>query len=333
MSSNMIVFPEIVSALSEITNTSSGLCETFLKELFSVVTDELKGGGMVVIKGLGSFQREGQEILFEPDMDLALSLNAAFDCFEPIEVGDEEILKMMDDNLGKLPERSEEHAEINAGIEEVLPPPVPEEDKIGKESALKLDNESKENIDSREEDSEKDELNDGGDDSSNEDSNNHSEARRFWLGYVAGFISALLISGASWLFLVENSPTEKAERVLPNEITAENASLPEPADTMKEIKKQEGSPADTVVRPETKTQYFKVTSTAYLSNISRKYYGHYAFWVYIYIENKDVIKDPDNLPVGTVLRIPDAEKYGIDKNDPSSIKRAQIEALKIEQER
>ena len=31
--------------------------------------------------------------------------------------------------------------------------------------------------------------------------------------------------------------------------------------------------------------YYKVEKTSYLSNISRKYYGHYAFWVYIYMEN------------------------------------------------
>ena len=76
-------------------------------------------------------------------------------------------------------------------------------------------------------------------------------------------------------------------------------------------------------------QTFKVTNTAYLSNISRKFYGHYAFWVYIYLDNKDIITDPDNLPVGAELRIPAPEKYGIDKNNPESIKRAEIKALEI----
>ena len=72
-----------------------------------------------------------------------------------------------------------------------------------------------------------------------------------------------------------------------------------------------------------------VEKTSYLSNISRKYYGHYAFWIYIYIENKDKIEDPDNLPVGIVLVIPSPEKYGIDKNDEGSIHKAEKLAVEM----
>ena len=68
--------------------------------------------------------------------------------------------------------------------------------------------------------------------------------------------------------------------------------------------------------------------SSYLSNISRKYYDHYIFWIYIYLENKDKIKDPDNLVVGMELVIPPAEKYGIDKDDPNSIERAEAEIEK-----
>jgi len=38
--------------------------------------------------------------------------------------------------------------------------------------------------------------------------------------------------------------------------------------------------------------------------LSRKYYGPNALYVYIVEYNKDIIKDPDNVPVGTKLRIP-----------------------------
>ena len=89
---------------------------------------------------------------------------------------------------------------------------------------------------------------------------------------------------------------------------------------------------DSLPKPELTKEWpktFKVTSTAYLSNVSRKFYGHYAFWVYIYIENKSVIANPDNLPIGVVLNIPDPQKYDIDKDDPNSIKKAQLRALEI----
>ena len=64
----------------------------------------------------------------------------------------------------------------------------------------------------------------------------------------------------------------------------------------------------------------------FLTNVSYKHYGHKAFWVYIYEENKDIINNPDNVPVGTVITIPPAAKYGIDANDTTAVKVALAKA-------
>ena len=69
----------------------------------------------------------------------------------------------------------------------------------------------------------------------------------------------------------------------------------------------------------------------FLTNISYKYYGHKAFWVYIYEENSHIISNPDNVPVGTVITIPAAEKYGIDANDTTAINVALEKADTIKQ--
>ena len=53
--------------------------------------------------------------------------------------------------------------------------------------------------------------------------------------------------------------------------------------------------------------------------MSRKYYGDYRFWVYIYLENSDIISDPNRIKPGTVVVIPPAEKYGIDPTDHESV--------------
>lgn len=66
----------------------------------------------------------------------------------------------------------------------------------------------------------------------------------------------------------------------------------------------------------------------YLSVMARRHYGNAKFWVYIYLENKDKIKDPDNLENGMVLVIPPASKYGIAPSDPESLKKADKEAYK-----
>lgn len=72
-----------------------------------------------------------------------------------------------------------------------------------------------------------------------------------------------------------------------------------------------------------------VTSKIVLSTLSDKYYDSPWFWVYIYEENKAIIDNPDNVPPGTVVVIPPAEKYGIDANDPASLKKAQRRSWEI----
>ena len=69
----------------------------------------------------------------------------------------------------------------------------------------------------------------------------------------------------------------------------------------------------------------------FLTNISYKHYGHKAFWVYIYEENSNIIPNPDNVPVGTVITIPSPQKYGIDANDTVAINVALEKAKVIKQ--
>ena len=75
--------------------------------------------------------------------------------------------------------------------------------------------------------------------------------------------------------------------------------------------------------------YETVTSTNYLATMARKHYGSYEFWVYIYKENESKLGHPDRIEANTVVVIPPASKYGIDKNDPESIKRANTVAEEI----
>ena len=65
-----------------------------------------------------------------------------------------------------------------------------------------------------------------------------------------------------------------------------------------------------------------VSRGVFLTNISLKHYGHKAFWVYIYEENKDIIPNPDNVAAGTVVVIPPAEKYAINAADTVAINKA-----------
>jgi nucleoid DNA-binding protein len=59
-----------------------------------------------------------------------------------------------------------------------------------------------------------------------------------------------------------------------------------------------------------------------LTLVSQKYYGHKLFWVYLYLENKDAIGNPNHVPIGTSILIPLPQKYNIDANQKVSLDKA-----------
>lgn len=116
----------------------------------------------------------------------------------------------------------------------------------------------------------------------------------------------------------DNAVEDSLEMV--RDIPADSSAVPEAAETPAQQTAQPAAPA-------------VVTDTVgpgnYLSVMARRHYGNAKFWVYIYLENKDKIRNPDNLEDGMVLVIPPASKYGIDASDPASLKKAEKEAYKV----
>lgn len=66
-----------------------------------------------------------------------------------------------------------------------------------------------------------------------------------------------------------------------------------------------------------------------LTLLSLSYYGNKSFWVYIYMENRDVIENPNYIPVGTSIKIPFPEKYAIDASSKTSLDQAVLLQTKI----
>lgn len=77
--------------------------------------------------------------------------------------------------------------------------------------------------------------------------------------------------------------------------------------------------------PRVYTTFFgteKINAGSRLTLISLKYYGFRDFWVYIYEANQNLIKDPDRIPLGMVIKIPKLDKRLIDKNNPRCVQKA-----------
>lgn len=66
-----------------------------------------------------------------------------------------------------------------------------------------------------------------------------------------------------------------------------------------------------------------------LTLVALRNYGDKAFWAYIYDVNSFQLGNPNNVPIGLPLYLPDPTYYQIDASDPASIKRAQNRAMQI----
>ena len=358
MSNRVLVLQDIVKALSHETDTSEALCQSFVKELFAIVAERLMDGESVTLKGVGRFDVDGSEVRFVADPDTAAAINSAFDCFEAIELaddfdGDEPVAE--DETPDAAEEEAATTADETAGTEDVadgspadgVEPEEKESQTDGLEES-EADSEEEKEEDTAEADADDETV---AEETAEEETEETAEEEaeetveeeyddepqpkrggcRFAWGFLAGFVTAAVVAAVAWFFLFGVVKKPLSQPAVIADDTAKVAAAD--SDSTAAVEKPQEQSEEKTAEPEKESkkaeQTFKVTNTAYLSNISRKFYGHYAFWVYIYLDNKDIITDPDNLPVGAELRIPAPEKYGIDKNNPESIKRAEIKALEI----
>ena len=112
--------------------------------------------------------------------------------------------------------------------------------------------------------------------------------------------------------------------ILPDSLTLPADTLQDvPVDTIPESQPKEEPKAETSQRViNSETTRVQVQAGDRLTVFALKKYGHKAFWVYIYQENKSKIKDPNNLPVGITIVLPAAKKYEINARDTNSINKA-----------
>ena len=132
---------ELIDMLAESTSTSKRVCELFLRELFSTVSQELINGETVKIKNIGTFKVtevksrksvnvvDGEDIeisghkkiSFTPDKSLAEAVNQPFAQFETVVLDD----ALTDDKLAAIDEKYPSVA-LDSSVEET-PIPAPQE--------------------------------------------------------------------------------------------------------------------------------------------------------------------------------------------------------------
>lgn len=155
----------------------------------------------------------------------------------------------------------------------------------------------------------------------------YSRRKNFAKGFLCGSVTMLFIAGiAAYAYLLlttdyvepTSSERDNVEALVVNDVVKGSDTTIAVVDSV--VKKAEETPV---------LRYDTISRSRFLTSMSRTYYGDYHFWVYIYEENKDFLENPNAIPPGTVVVIPPAEKYGIDKNDPESLKAAIDKAAEI----
>lgn len=167
--------------------------------------------------------------------------------------------------------------------------------------------------------------------------------------YIWLIVAMLLLIGAILvIFLLNNQQKNKNEaKPLPSKPTQQTtpttviptAEPREKDSLMMQADSSSGTASDTLASTPTpappkaskaqptsseEAEVVRIQAGDRLTRFSLRKYGHKAFWVYIYEENRSRIKDPDNIPIGTTITLPQASKYKIDARDTNSVNRALI---------
>lgn len=116
--------------------------------------------------------------------------------------------------------------------------------------------------------------------------------------------------------LVTEATQQKATPSQPQEQIQKQAAenIQQPVQPTQPVKKEKVSPAKTL-KADSVSYVIVGTQASYtmkagetLTKVALRFYGTKALWPYIVKHNKGVIKNPDNVPYGTVIQIPKLEK-------------------------
>lgn len=302
---NRYSLQEIAGMLAKKTGKPKADSERFLKILFSYASESLCKNKLVKIKGLGAFklvivkERESINVntgerfiipkhysfLYQPDKELRELVNEPFSFFETTELTGETVSET---EKTKEPE----YASGNDTVNEKTTLATPIKDTEVKEEAAVI---------------------------------KHAKPRKKNLFTGALLILTVILLGVFIYFHsagffdvppVEQSPeAEVTASILPadthNATSAEEPEILRGEDLPPAMPNSSGIlGTDTIVEG------------SRLTLISLKYYRHKKFWVYIYEYNREIISNPNQINIGTVIKIPLPETYGIDAADPASVEKA-----------
>lgn len=318
-----LIIEELVSRLATRQHIEQADAQAFVCSFLTLIEEGLRKDKYVRVKGFGTFKlidtdlNEGR-IVFVPEASVRDAVNKPFSHFESVELRDdvrfddvvEEECVSAADKVVTVADNSETHDE-----------PVAEEQCEVKSSDGIVENNTAEKPDVVEVSQ------------SNGESYRRKGSMHWYLLAAILFVGIVIGCGIMWGVLshkvrsakvveTENNVTE-IEPVIGITDTIENDSSSvineEEPDTASVTRKTIDSIIKVTTENKNEIKYlsdevaYKISGTieeytiskgSTLSKVAYRYYKNRKLWPYIVMHNKDIIQDPNNVPIGTVLRIP-----------------------------
>ena len=140
--------------------------------------------------------------------------------------------------------------------------------------------------------------------------------RKLWLWIVIPLVAVLAMALLLWLFVFSKQEMPSSRTTTPPS-TMIPVEAPPTIDTVATIDSV-APVADTTAQPEILTTV-TLGNGDYLARYARRYLGRSEYWIYIYLANKEQIEDPDNIPLGTEIKIPSPQSVGITGNEEADL--------------
>lgn len=140
--------------------------------------------------------------------------------------------------------------------------------------------------------------------------------RKLWLWIVIPLVAVLVMALLLWFFVFgkqempSSRTTPPPSTMIPVEATPTIDTVA-PIDSVAPV-------ADTTAQQEILTTVI-LGNGDYLARYAHRYLGRSEYWIYIYLANKEQIKDPDNIPLGTEIKIPSPQSVGITGNQDADL--------------
>lgn len=339
---NIITLSQLITRLAKITGTDPNTARRFLRTFFASIEESLLKNEDVEIKGVGTFRRStdpnfGTEsgVAFIPAKEFADEINAPFAAFEPeiladgVEFNDEPEVEIESEPTPEpepepvavplMPVEPEPEVQVEPEPEpepEAEAEPEPEElveETIVIPQAAPIPEDEEEESNTLSEEPEEDEVEE-----------KHSSKIWIWAAIII-----LLAIGISYFAAIyepgeddgnnieatENSEdgisdeTPVFEEVSVEDIAAENSATQEVAAVAAETESPAATTADTKEKAKAEVKRDTVTQKRFLATMAREYYGKGAYWVYIYEANADKLRNPNTIPPGTEVIIPELSSF------------------------